>query len=74
MVIVEDSGPGFDPAILPYALEPFVTSRPPGEGTGLGLSIARDVASAHGGAVQLGSSTALGGAEVRFSVSLRHPA
>ena len=50
---IHDTGPGFDPAILPRVFEPFATSPAPhtrtGQGTGLGLAIVRAIAQAHGG-------------------------
>ena len=36
-LIVEDDGPGVDPAIRARLFEPFASTKPPGEGTGLGL-------------------------------------
>ncbi|MGB8330218.1 MAG: ATP-binding protein [Polyangiales bacterium] len=36
-ILVEDEGPGLDPAIEGRLFEPFATTKPPGEGTGLGL-------------------------------------
>ena len=36
-LIVEDDGPGIDPAIRARLFEPFASTKPPGEGTGLGL-------------------------------------
>jgi two-component system, OmpR family, sensor kinase len=66
---VEDTGPGFDSAILESAFEPF--SRSPGtqsgngsvEGAGLGLAIVKAVAEAHGGTAKAENSPA-GGARV----------
>jgi two-component system, OmpR family, sensor kinase len=54
---VADTGPGFDPRVLPRAFEPFATGPAPGAGTGhpagqgagLGLAIVRAIAQAHGG-------------------------
>jgi two-component system OmpR family sensor kinase len=54
---VADTGPGFDPRVLPRAFEPFATGpapsagtgHPAGQGAGLGLAIVRAIAQAHGG-------------------------
>jgi len=46
-VEVRDSGPGFAPAALERAFEPFYTTKP--EGMGMGLSICRSIIEAHGG-------------------------
>jgi signal transduction histidine kinase len=50
---VRDTGPGFDPRVLPRAFEPFATGPAPsgaaGQGAGLGLAIVRAIAQAHGG-------------------------
>lgn len=54
-VQVLDDGPGFDPAFVARALEPFARADESREraagGAGLGLAIAKGVAEAHGGAV-----------------------
>ena len=55
--VVEDDGPGVDPALAETLFDPFVTGRP--EGTGLGLAIARGAAAAHGGRLWL-DTTATG--------------
>ncbi|MEO7119041.1 MAG: ATP-binding protein [Candidatus Limnocylindrales bacterium] len=50
--VVEDTGPGFRPAFLDQAFEPFARGTAESSsstGAGLGLSIVRTVAEAHGG-------------------------
>ena len=58
-VVVEDDGPGIDPAVLPTVFERFAradTSRSRAAGsTGLGLAIARAVVTAHGGSIDVES-------------------
>jgi signal transduction histidine kinase len=69
-VIVEDSGSGLAPELLPRLFQPFVTGRKrEGQraGTGLGLAIARRIVERHGGTIRAGAS-ALGGA--RFDVTI----
>jgi len=60
-VVVEDDGPGLDPARARRVFEPFHSDRPPGRGTGLGLTIVRTVAELHGGRVEVERSRRLGG-------------
>jgi signal transduction histidine kinase len=52
---VEDSGPGFPPAVLHHALDAFFTTKPEGKGTGLGLSIAHAILREHGGRLLIGN-------------------
>lgn len=70
-LVVEDSGPGIPPELLPRLFQPFVTGRKREgrrSGTGLGLAIARGIVERHGGTIRAGRSEALGGA--RFEVVL----
>lgn len=68
-VVIRDSGPGFDPSVLPRLGEPYVTTRADEGGTGLGLFVTRGLLLAVGGDVTL-SNAAEGGAVV----SIRLPA
>ena len=40
---VRDTGPGFDPEVLPHVFEPFVTTKPSGKGTGLGMAVCHTI-------------------------------
>ena len=48
-VVVEDTGPGIAPELLPRVFEPFFTTKDVGEGSGLGLAIGAGIAAEHGG-------------------------
>lgn len=58
---VEDTGPGFEPAILPLAFEPLVTTR--ATGIGLGLALVKSIVERHQGQVR-GQNRNEGGASV----------
>lgn len=62
---ISDSGPGFDPEVLPKLGEPYVTTRARTGGTGLGLFMTRGLVDAHGGTLTLINREG-GGAEVRI--------
>jgi signal transduction histidine kinase len=51
-ILVDDDGPGIDPAVAPRLFEPFFSTK--GSGTGLGLAIVRQAVEAHGGSVRVG--------------------
>ena len=64
-LIVEDSGPGIAPEMLPRLFQPFATNKE--TGLGLGLVITRRIVEAHGGKISV-ETAASGGA--RFQISL----
>ena len=79
MITVEDDGDGIPPAQRERVFERFVrldeSRSRGGGGAGLGLSIVHEIAVAHGGSVQVTTST-LGGAafEIRLPVvAVRDP-
>jgi CheY-like chemotaxis protein len=57
---VADTGAGMDAATLARAVEPFFTTKGPGEGTGLGLSMAKGMAEQSGGALGITSARGKG--------------
>jgi two-component system OmpR family sensor kinase len=56
--LVEDDGPGIDPAMAETLFEPVESG---GRGSGLGLFFVRQVVEAHAGSVEVGASR-MGGA------------
>jgi signal transduction histidine kinase len=64
-LIVRDTGPGIDPAVIDRIFNPFFTTKD--SGTGLGLSIVHRVIEAHDGSI-IGSNNEDGGA--RFEVRI----
>ncbi|QYU68220.1 PAS domain-containing protein [Leptolyngbya sp. 15MV] len=59
-VAVQDEGVGMDGATLSRAVEPFFTTKGPGQGTGLGLSMVHGLAAQSGGALMLDSAPGRG--------------
>jgi PAS domain S-box-containing protein len=64
--VIEDSGPGIDPAHIPRLFDSFFTTKD--TGMGLGLPISQSIVQAHGGRIRADHNSALGGA--RFSFTL----
>ncbi len=59
-VTISDNGPGIPPAQLKRVLEPFFTTKAPGQGTGLGLSTCYRIIKQHGGDLRIDSQVEQG--------------
>jgi len=55
-ISVIDNGCGMAPEVLARALDPFFTTKPPGQGTGLGLSMVSGIIAKHEGVMEVSSS------------------
>lgn len=66
-LIVEDTGVGIHPDLLPKIFNPFFTTKDVGIGTGLGLSVVHGIVSSHGGCIDVFSQPGHG---ARFDVTL----
>ena len=66
-ILIEDTGTGIDPSVLPHIFEPFVTTKPQGLGTGLGLSTVYGIIEQTGGTIRVDTTPGRGS---RFSVYL----
>jgi len=71
-LVIADTGPGFDPSVLPRLGEPYVTTRARSGGTGLGLFVTRGLVDTHGGRLELANREG-GGAEVRIRLPAAPP-
>lgn len=60
VVAVSDSGSGMGPEVARRAMEPFYTTKEPGQGTGLGLAIVHGIVTSAGGAVRIASEPGRG--------------
>jgi len=59
-ITVADAGEGMDAATLTRVLEPFFTTKPPGQGTGLGLPMVKGFAEQSGGGLRIESERGRG--------------
>jgi len=65
-ITVTDNAGGISPEVLPKVLDPFFTTKQPGDGTGLGLSIANRIVTEAGGRIEVANTEA----GARFTVKL----
>jgi len=66
-ITVEDSGPGLASEAPDQLFQPFRKGNSASAGSGLGLTIVRQAVELHRGSIQVGRSSALGGAMFRLS-------
>lgn len=71
-ICVEDDGKGLPETPIEQLLEPFYTTKSPGEGTGLGLAIVQAVAEEHQGQLELGKSS-MGGCRACLRLPIPAP-
>ncbi|HEY4303815.1 MAG TPA: ATP-binding protein [Gemmatimonadaceae bacterium] len=57
---MRDTGPGIPDAAKAHIFEPFFTTKGEGEGTGLGLSVSYGIVTAHGGTIEVPSTSSSG--------------
>ena len=65
-IVIQDEGPGLDPAVAARVFEPFWTTRSDGNG-GLGLAICKRIIEDAGGSIELEETR---GAGARFRIEL----
>jgi signal transduction histidine kinase len=69
-IVIEDDGPGIDPASRDAVMARGARLDESVPGSGLGLAIVQELAGLYGGSVALGSSAALGGLRVELALPL----
>lgn len=59
-LMIQDTGPGIDPELLPRVMQPFVTTKRGHPGAGLGLAVTHGVIQVHGGEISIESEPGAG--------------
>ncbi len=59
-LVVQDTGRGISPDILPHVFDPFFTTKEPGKGSGLGLAQVYGIVKQHGGEIAVDSTVGQG--------------
>ena len=60
VLVIEDSGPGVDDALLDRMFEPFFTTKSVGAGTGMGLSVVHGLIHSAGGHIEVKNNSGQG--------------
>lgn len=68
LIFVQDEGPGIPAEQRGRVLEPFVTTKTPGQGSGLGLAIVQRIVREHGGHVHITDNPAGQGARIELTL------
>jgi signal transduction histidine kinase len=68
-ILIFDTGPGIDAAIMDKIWDPFFTDKE--KGTGLGLGIVQNIIEAHNGTITLDNASPGGGARVKITLPLQ---
>ncbi|MBF0138281.1 MAG: HAMP domain-containing protein [Magnetococcales bacterium] len=59
-ILVQDTGPGIEPSVLPRILDPFFTTKEVGQGSGLGLFVTYEIIEEHGGCLVVDTRPGIG--------------
>ena len=65
-IIIQDTGPGIDPAIESKILEPFFTTKAPGKGTGMGLAVVFGIVKQNNGFLDIRNTPGEGAAFIIY--------
>jgi signal transduction histidine kinase len=68
-IIISDSGPGINAAVMDKIWDPFFTDKE--KGTGLGLGIVQNIIEAHNGTISLDNASPGGGARAKIELPLQ---
>jgi signal transduction histidine kinase len=71
-IVVDDTGPGIPPELVPRLFQPFTRGASAGPGTGLGLATVKRLVDAHGGSIGL-HARAEGGTRAQVRLPLARP-
>ncbi len=59
-IVIQDTGPGIAPDVLPMIFEPFFSTKDSESGVGLGLAVVYGIVHRHGGTIEVASDVGVG--------------